>query len=335
MMTAVTVALLQMTAHGADQQANRVKGEAFCRRAHQMGADIALFPEMWNIGHTFEPSVQQSVGEVWRAPAFWTAGEDPYSRTAREAVRRWQSQAIGPESSFVTHFQALAQELGMAIALTYLERWDGPPRNTVALIDRHGETVLTYAKVHTCVFDLPEAACTAGDDFYVSTLDTAHGPVAVGAMICYDREFPESARILMLKGAEIIVHPNACEMESHRLAQVRVRAAENAVGVALTNYAGAGLGHSVAYDPIAFTADGRSRDTLIVEAGEQEDVLLARFDLTAIRAWRERDGWSCPFRRPSSYGILASGTVREPFIRANAAGERYDDEVGRRRPALG
>ena len=39
-------------------------------------------------------------------------------------------------------------------------------------------------------------------------------------MICYDREFPESARVLTLKGAELILHPNACEMESHRLAQV-------------------------------------------------------------------------------------------------------------------
>ncbi len=41
---------------------------------------------------------------------------------------------------------------------------------------------------------------TAGNDFYVAGLDTAQGNVKIGSMICYDREFPESARILMLKG---------------------------------------------------------------------------------------------------------------------------------------
>jgi len=56
-------------------------------------------------------------------------------------------------------------------------------------------------------------------------------------MICYDREFPESARILMLKGAEIILTPNCCELEQSRLGQFRTRAFENMVGVAMANYA--------------------------------------------------------------------------------------------------
>lgn len=322
-MNELTVALLQMTAHGTDQDANLSKGEAFCRRARQLGADIALFPEMWNIGYTFESPKREHAGDLWRAPELWKPGDDPTPPEVQEAVRRWQQHAIGRESGFVTHFQALANELDMAIALTYLEQWDGPPRNSVSLIDRHGEIVLTYAKVHTCAFDLPEAACTPGDDFYVCTLDTAHGDVAVGAMICYDREFPESARVLMLKGAEIILTPNACEMESHRRNQFRARAFENAVGVALANYAGPGfLGHSVAYDPIAF-GSGVSRDTLLIEAGEQEDIYLARFDLAALRSWRVRETMGNAFRRPSSYSSLASTDVQAPFIRVNANGERY------------
>lgn len=321
-MDEITIALLQMVACGGDQEANLAKGEAFCRRARQRGADVALFPEMWNIGYTFEPA-HRSGGNLWRAPELWQAGDDPYSLELQEAVRRWQQQAIGQDSGFVAHFRTLARELEMAIALTYLERWDGPPRNTVSLIDRHGAIVLTYAKVHTCAFDLPEAACTPGDDFYVRELDTAAAPVSVGAMICYDREFPESARALMLKGAEIILTPNACEMEANRLGQFRARASENMVGVALANYAGPGFGHSVAYDPIAFTAEGRSRDTLIVEAGEQEDIFLARFDLAAIRTWRRRETWGNAFRRPSCYGVLTSPSVQAPFIRVNAGGERY------------
>ncbi|MGZ3584541.1 MAG: carbon-nitrogen hydrolase family protein [Ktedonobacterales bacterium] len=322
-MNDITIALLQMTAHGTDQDANLAKGEAFCRRAWQMGADIALFPEMWNVGYTFESPKKENAGDLWRAPELWKPDDDPYPPDVQEAVQQWQKCAIGRESRFVTHFQALAKELDMAIALTYLEEWDGPPRNSVSLVDRHGEIVLTYAKVHTCAFDLPEAACTPGDDFYVCTLDTAHGAVAVGAMICYDREFPESARVLMLKGAEIILTPNACEMESNRLNQFRTRAYENAVGVALANYAGPRLGHSVAYDPIAFGSGGVSRDTLLVEAGEQEDIYLARFDLDALRSWRTRETWGNAFRRPSSYSSLTSPDVQAPFIRVNVNGERY------------
>ena len=70
----------------------------------------------------------------------------------------------------------------MAIAITYLEEWPAAPRNSVSLIDRHGDLVFTYAKVHTCDFDVPEAATTPGDDFYVGALDSAVGPVQIGAM---------------------------------------------------------------------------------------------------------------------------------------------------------
>jgi N-carbamoylputrescine amidase len=247
-MLELKVALLQMTACGDDQAANQAKGEAFCRHAREMGADVALFPEMWNIGYTFDrqsaagapdhPSEQPNSGDLWRAPELWKPDDPRSDRVPQEVIRRWRALAIGRDSDFVIHFRRLARELEMAIALTYLERWDGPPRNSVSLIDRHGEIAMTYAKVHTCTFDLPEAACTPGDDFHVCTLDTAQGDVKVGAMICYDREFPESARVLMLKGAEIILTPNACDLEQNRLSQFRARAYENMVGVAMANYAG-------------------------------------------------------------------------------------------------
>ncbi len=323
-MNQLTIALLQMIA-ADDVEAARNKGEGFCRRAHDMGADIALFPEMWSIGYRFYVPWDQltPADEVWRGPELWTA-EDAARPFPQEAVARWQAQAIGRDDPFILHFRQLARELHMAIAITYLERWAGAPRNTVSLIDRHGEIVLTYAKVHTCVFSV-ECALTPGDDFHVCTLDTAHGPVKVGAMICYDREFPESARILMLKGTEIILTPNACELETNRLGQFRARAYENMVGVAMANYAGsAEEGHSVAYDPIAFTADGHSRDTLVVEAGANEGVYLAPFDLDTLRAYRARETWGSAFRQPQRYNILTYPHVEEPFVRVNSIGERYD-----------
>lgn len=293
------VALLQMMGYGSDRDASLAKGEAFCRHARARGADIALFPEMWSIGMTFF---------------------DPKQEGARE---QWQAQAISRDDLFITHFRNLARELKMAIALTYLERWNGAPRNSVSLIDRHGEIVLTYAKVHTCEFDL-ECALTPGDGFPVCALETEQGEVRIGFMICYDREFPESARVLMLNGAELILTPNACTLDEHRIDQFKTRAFENMVGVAMTNYAAPqNNGHSVAFDAVAYSAgeggqDGEARDTLIIEAGEAEDVYLASFDMDSIRAYREREAWGNAYRRPRLYRSLTATEVEPPFVRPDA-----------------
>lgn len=307
----LNIALLQIAAAGWDQQANLVKGEAACRRARQLGADVALFPEMWNNGYQyFQP-------------------DDPTSYQA------WLKTALAGDDPFITHFRRLAAELDMAIGLTCLERWPGAPRNTIHLIDRHGQSVLTYAKVHTCDFDI-EGCLSPGDGFHVCDLDTAAGPVRIGAMICMDREFPESARVLMLQGAEIILVSNACEMERHRLGQLSARAYENMVGVALCNYPGRQAGHSIAFDGIAFAdgdqqKDGTSRDMLIVEAGEAEGVYLAPFDLQALRAYRLVESWGNAWRKPQHYGLITSLEVHEPFIRYISSGRRYDEKARARK----
>ncbi len=139
-------------------------------------------------------------------------------------------------------------------------------------------------------------------------------------MICYDREFPESARILMLNGAELILTPNACTLDAGRLGQFRARAFENMVGVAMANYAAPqNNGHSVAFDAVSFPeVDGAPQDTLIVEAGEHEDVCIAAFDMGAIRAYRERETWGNAYRKPRCYGRLTDLDVQPPFIRSDA-----------------
>jgi predicted amidohydrolase len=147
--------------------------------------------------------------------------------------------------------------------------------------------------------------------------------VKVGAMICYDREFPESARILMLQGAELILIPNASMIAPIHLEQLRLRAYENMVGVAMTNYAGSDPnGHSAAYDPMAFV-DGKSRDMLVTVAGEEEGMYLAPFDLDRIREYRRRESSGNAFRRPHRYGLLTSCEVEEPFVRVDPRGEEY------------
>jgi predicted amidohydrolase len=139
-------------------------------------------------------------------------------------------------------------------------------------------------------------------------------------MICYDREFPESARILMLQGAELILTPNACTLDEHRLGQFKTRAFENMLGVAMTNYAvPQNNGHSVAFDGVAYpVVDGEARETLIIEAGECEDVYLAAFDMESLRAYRERESWGNAYRRPRLYEKLIAAEVEPPFLRPDA-----------------
>lgn len=285
------VALLQLLPTGT-QKGNLEKGIAACKKARDAGADIALFPEMWSIGYSI-PS----------APAELAA------------------LSINHESDFVQAFTALAAELNMAIGITYLETYQPRPRNTLCLIDRFGRIQFRYAKVHTCDFG-DECVLLGGDDFYVADLDTAAGSVKVGAMICYDREFPESARILMLKGAEIILVPNACLMEINRISQLRGRAFENMVGIATVNYP-AGQpdcnGHSTAFDGIAYVPDlPGSRDTLLLETPEEDGIYLAEFDLDAMRDYRSREVHGNAYRRPSKYRLLSEEKVAPPFLRGDA-----------------
>ena len=282
------IALLQLMP-GNSLEENLAKGADACKKAKKMGADIALCPEMWSSGYKISENIEEL-----------------------------KTDAVSSDSDFVCSFGELAKKLGMAIGITFLEAFEPLPRNTLCLFDRFGSRVLTYAKVHTCDFG-DECRLTAGDDFYTAELDTEQGMVKIGAMICYDREFPESARILMLKGAEIILVPNACPMEINRISQLRARAYENMTGIATVNYPFGKPdcnGHSTAFDGIAYReGEPGSRDTLIIEAGEREGIYIADFPLDEIRVYRRTEVHGNAFRHPGKYGLLVSEGIEEPFIR--------------------
>ena len=177
---------------------------------------------------------------------------------------------------------------------------------------------MTYAKVHTCDFSV-ERNLTPGEGFCVTELDTAFGIVKVGAMICYDREFPESARILMLQGAELILVPNACPMEINRLSQLRARAYENMLAVATCNYPEIVPdcnGRSTLFDGVAYLPEEEgSRDTCILEAGGEEGIYIAGLDLNQLRDYRENEVHGNAYRHPGKYGILTETKIEPPFIR--------------------
>lgn len=284
----IKIALLQILPESS-LEANLGKGLEYCRKAKEQGADIALFPEMWSCGY--------------RIP---------------NDINRLKASAVMIDSSFLDSFRELARDLRMAIGITILEQYEPLPRNTFCLIDETGDIVLTYAKVLTCVFG-DERYLTAGEDFHVAELKTSQGTVKVGAMICFDREFPESARILMLKGAEIILVPNACPIGINRLAQLRSRAYENMVAVAMANYP-TGLsdcnGASCAFDGIAYNSEGTGeRDMLVIQAGEQEGIFLADLSVDRLREYRRTEVLGNAYRHPDKYGSIIEKVIEEPFIR--------------------
>ena len=292
-MPTFTIALLQMTGFDEDQERNLDTGLEYCRLASGMGADLALFPEMWNIAY---PTTKME---------------------GQEQQNRFLEQAIPRGDEFLEHHRRLAAELRMGIGATYLESTAGPPRNSLVVFGKDGEVVLNYSKVHTCDFVVREALCAPGDSFPVGEfgVDPATN-VRLGAMICHDREFPESARILMLKGAEIVLTPNACDLDDLRIDQFKTRAFENAMGMAMTNYASPKEnGNSVAFD-----ADG----SLVVRAGQREGIYLAKFDLEKLREYRNSTIWGNAFRRPHRYGLVTSSEVDAPFVRHNVFDERFN-----------
>ena len=277
----LTIAFLQLLPTGS-LMGNLEKGIEACRQAKEKGADIAIFPEMWSCGYAF-PHDEASLREY----------------------------AVSCDNVFVKRFSELAEELDMAIAVTLLEQHEPKPRNTVCLFDRHGKLQYRYSKVHICDFgeEDDEGVLDAGDAFFVADLDTKEGIIKVGSMICYDREFPESARILMLKGAELLLVPNACPMELNRLAQLRGRAYENMLAIATCNYPAPHPdcnGHSTLFDGVVYLPElSGSRDTCVFEAEEGEGVYTAELDVDMLRKYRLREVWGVRNRRPELYGEIS------------------------------
>ena len=282
----LSIAFLQLLPEGSLQE-NLNKGVAACREAKERGADIALFPEMWSTGYRF-PHDMKALHEL----------------------------AISEESTFIRRFSETAAKLDMAIAITFLEEHKPKPRNTVCLFDRHGKLVYRYSKVHICDFgeEDDEGVLDAGEVFLTRDLDTRKGSIKVGSMICYDREFPESARILMLQGAELVLVPNACPMEINRLSQLRGRAYENMLAIATCNYPSPHPdcnGHSTLFDGVIYLPGmPGSRDMCVFEAGSEEGIYIAKLDVDMLRAYRKLEVWGRNHRRPELYGPIADKNAK-------------------------
>lgn len=204
-----------------------------------------------------------------------------------------------------------ARELEIGLVATALTKGKTKPQNSAFVINKNGEILMKYSKVHTCDF-ADEKSLESGEEFKVCDCNG----VKIGIMICYDKEYPESARVLMLKGAEIILVPNNCGSMKPRVQALSTRAYENMCGVAMANPNGFNAGNSCAFSPICWDKNGICVDnTLLLADDETEGLFYADFDTDKIRYYREYEMMGNTFRKVYAYDELLNAKVEYPFIR--------------------
>ncbi len=270
------VAVLQMRSVNREYERNIKTIIKYMSDAKQNGADILLLPECFITGYDLTIDNASAITENDLAPLCENA-----------------------------------KELNIGLVATALTQGKSNPHNSAFVISKDGKILMKYAKVHTCDF-ADERVLESGTEFKVCDFDG----VKIGVMICYDREYPESARVLMLKGAEIILVPNDCGSMHPRLQALSTRAYENMCGVAMANPNGENAGNSCAYSPICWDRNGECVDnTLLLADAETEGLFYADFDMDAIRAYREREMMGNTFRKVKAYAQLLNDEIQYPFVR--------------------
>ena len=269
-------AVLQMRSVNREYESNIKTIIKYMSDAKQNGADILLLPECFITGYDLTIDNASAITENDLAPLC-----------------------------------EKAKELRIGLVATALTKGKSNPQNSAFVISKDGKILMKYAKVHTCDF-ADEKVLESGTEFKVCVFDG----VKIGIMICYDREYPESARVLMLKGAEIILVPNDCGSMRPRLQALSTRAYENMCGVAMANPNGENAGNSCAYSPICWDRNGECVDnTLLLADAGTEGLFYADFDMDAIRAYRESEMMGNTFRKVKAYAQLLNDEIQYPFDR--------------------
>ncbi|MBI3941013.1 MAG: acyltransferase [Acidobacteria bacterium] len=226
---------------------------------------------------------------------------------AEQDVRWYGLVEKVPEGPTTRLMQDFARRHPMVLVVpVYEEDLTGVYYNTAAVIDAGGEYLGKYRKQH-----IPHCLPGFWEKFYFKpgnlgypVFSTAVG--AIGVYICYDRHFPEGARVLGLKGAEIVFNPSATvaglseylwelEQPAHAVANGYFIGAINRVGRELPWNIGEFYGKSYFCDP---------RGRILAQASRDKDeLLIADLDLDMIR--EVRNTWQFfRDRRPETYGEI-------------------------------
>ncbi|MGN1329609.1 MAG: carbon-nitrogen hydrolase family protein [Eubacterium sp.] len=284
-MKKLKVALVQHYNDSKNADLNTKKAIEFIENAKENNADFVLFPECFLTSYEF-PEICNSlkpIEEIENYPEFAS----------------WCDSALSDTDIHIKKIQETAKQNNIGVVITAFTKGKKYPQNSAYVIDRKGKILLKYSKVHTCDFSL-EQYIESGDSFKVCVYDG----IKIGIMICYDREYPESARELMLQGAELIFVPNCCSGMMPRLKELSVRAMENMCGIAMANPNGKNMGNSCAYSPVVWSEDGTPVDNEIIVADEAFDgIVYADFDIDEIREYRNCEDLG-KYRKVNAYKQL-------------------------------
>ena len=290
-MSEITVAAVQMQM-ALDPADNLDHAEALVREAAKNGANIILLPELF---------------------------ERPYFCQERRYDYLAYAQPVS-ENPAVLRMQAVAEELGVVLPVSFYEQDGNVLYNSVAMFDADGTLLGVYRKTH-----IPDDHYYQ-EKFYFSPVDTGFrvfetrfGRVGVG--ICWDQWFPEAARAMALLGADILLYPTAIGSEPilgvdsmpHWRRTMQGHAAANILPVAAANRVGeervspcpenGGQTSALTFYGSSFLTDETGE--IVSQASRTEEcVITAEYDFAAIQA--DRMNWGLfRDRRPECYAILS------------------------------
>jgi predicted amidohydrolase len=261
------LALWQTQGFPADPAANLAALARVARAASAAGAALLLCPECWLCGY--------NIGDAVNALAEPADGD-----SAR-------------------HIASIAREQRIAIAYGYAEREPAGTGifNSVQVIGPEGTALAHYRKTH--LFGAAERAAYLQGSCFAAPFE--FGGFRIGLLICYDVEFPETVRSLVLAGAELVLVPTALTEEYGTVPSLLVpaRAVENQVYVAYCNHAGIENGMRFLGRSCLVAPDGQS----VVAAGSSDALIVgeisrgAQLEIAKIYPYRAD-------RRPDLYGAL-------------------------------
>ena len=280
----VTVAATQM-ACTPDIDANLANAESLVRKAAESGANMILIQELFALPYFCKDQLEK----------YFDLAE-PIS-----------------DSKVIRYMSKLAKELGVVLPVSFFERDNNVYYNSLVVVDSDGNVVSHYRKSH--IPDGPgyqeKYYFSPGDTGFVVS-KTSFGSIGVG--ICWDQWFPETARALVLQGAEILFYPTAIGSEpvtglksrDHWQRAMQGHAAANMVPVVASNRIGMEQGEACALEFYGSSFIADQTGAIVEEASEvDEEILLYEFDLGAISG--ERTSWGLfRDRRPDLYGPIIS-----------------------------
>lgn len=267
-----------------DLARNLDRAEALVRQAAKSGANIVLLQELF---------------------------ETPYFCQSQDEKHFSLARPYGDQTLF-GRFCALARELQVVLPLSYFERANNVFFNSLAVIDADGKLLDNYRKSH-----IPNGPGYQEKHFFspgdtgFRVWQTRFG--CIGVAICWDQWFPEAARIMVLKGAELLLYPTAIGSEpqapeldskNHWQMTMRGHAAANVVPVMASNRIGKEV---MADSEIRFYGSSfiASETGMLVQEADRESeaVLTQTFDLDELACKRAEWGLFRD-RRPELYGPI-------------------------------